>query len=76
MKYLGLPLSVLFKAKFIWDFIIEKMDRKLAGWKILYFPKGGRVTLIKSTFSNLSTYFPFLFPILVGVANQLEKLQS
>jgi hypothetical protein len=31
MKYLGLLLSALFKAKSIWDYIIEKMEGKLAG---------------------------------------------
>jgi hypothetical protein len=30
MKYLGLPLGASFKAKFIWDGIIEKVERHLA----------------------------------------------
>jgi hypothetical protein len=29
MKYLGLPLGALFKAKTIWDDIIEKVERRL-----------------------------------------------
>lgn len=29
MKYSGLPLGTKFKAKFIWDSIIEKIERKL-----------------------------------------------
>lgn len=37
--------------------------------------KGGRVTLIKSTLSNLPTYFLSPFPILACVANRIEKLQ-
>jgi hypothetical protein len=37
--------------------------------------KGGRVILIKSTSSNLSTYFMSFFPLLVGVVNRIEKLQ-
>ena len=63
MKYLGLPLGAKFKDKSIWNPILEKMERKLASWKKLYLSKGGRVTLIKSTLSNLPTfslYFPFL----------------
>jgi hypothetical protein len=36
---------------------------------------GGWLTLIKSTLSNLSTYFLSLFPTLVGFANQIEKSQ-
>lgn len=33
------------------------------------------VTLIKSTLSSLPTYFLSLLPILVEVANHMEKLQ-
>ena len=69
MKYLGLPLGAKFKDKTIWNPILEKMGRRLAGWKRLYLSKGGRATLIKSTLSNLPTYFLSLFPIPVSVAN-------
>ena len=69
MKYLGLPLGAKFKDKTIWNPILEKMERRLTGWKCLYLSRGGRVTLIKSTLSNLPTYFLSLFPILAGVAN-------
>ena len=37
--------------------------------------KGGRVTLIKSTLSNLPTYFLSLFPIPASVANRIARLQ-
>lgn len=52
------------------------MDIHLARWKQLYLPKAGRITLIKSTLSNLPTYFLFLFCILVCVANCIEKIQQ
>jgi hypothetical protein len=57
------------------DGIIEKIERCLAGWKRLYLSKGGRITLIKSTLSNLPTYFMSLFPLPTSVANRIEKLQ-
>jgi hypothetical protein len=69
MKYLGLPLGALYKAKSIWDGIVEKMKCRLVGWKRLYLSKGGRLTLIKSTLSNLPTYYLSIFPISVSVAN-------
>ena len=68
MKYLGLPLGANFKEKNIWNSVLEKVERRSAGWKRLYLSKGGKVTLIKSTLSNISTYFFSLFPILAGVA--------
>jgi hypothetical protein len=75
MKYLGLPLGAPYKLTVIWNGIFENMERRLAGWKRLYLSKGGRLTLIKNTLSNLLTYLLSLFPIPVGVANKLEKLQ-
>jgi len=57
-----------------WSGIIEKMEHRLARRKRLYLSKGGRLTFIKSTFSNLPTYYFSIFPILVGVARRLEKL--
>ncbi|KAG6661509.1 hypothetical protein CIPAW_03G178800 [Carya illinoinensis] len=73
MKYLGLPLGASHKSKSMWDGVVEKIESKLAGWKRLYLSKGGRVTLIKSTLSNLPTYFLSLFPLPASVALRLEK---
>lgn len=67
-KYMGLPLGASFKAKSIWDGLIKKMECRLATWKRLYLSKGGRLTLIKSSLSNLPNFLS-LFPILIGVAN-------
>ena len=75
IEYLGLHLGAKFKDKTIWNPILEKIERRLVGWKRLYLFKGGKVTLIKSTLSNLPTYFLSLFPIPASVANRIEKLQ-
>jgi hypothetical protein len=76
MTYLGLPLGVSYKAVSIWNGVIEKMERWLVGWKRVYLLKGGWLSLLLNTFFNRITYYLSLFPILVGVANQLEKLQK
>ena len=63
MQYLGLPLDANVRDRSVWNPIIEKVERRLAGWKRLYLSKGGKVTLIKSTLSNLPTYFlSFSYP--------------
>jgi hypothetical protein len=56
LKYLGLQLGAPFKAKTIWDYVVGKIERRLACWQRMYMSKGGIVTLIKSTLSNLPTY--------------------
>jgi hypothetical protein len=75
MKYLGLPLGASYKATSMWNAVIEQMERRLAGWKKLYLSKGGRLTLIKSTLSNLPTYYMSLFPVPMSVAKRIEKIQ-
>jgi len=74
VKYLDLPLGASYKSTRMWDGVIEKIEKRLASWKRLYLSKGGRVTLIKSTLSNLPTYYMSLFPIPGSVAAQIEKL--
>jgi hypothetical protein len=74
LKYLGLPLDTCFKAKPIWDDILEKVVHRLASWKRLYLSKGGRLTLIKSSLSNLPTYFLSHYPIPAAVAKCIKKL--
>lgn len=74
MSYLGLPLGSCYKAKAVWDSVEERFQKRLASWKRQYIPKGGRVTLIKNTFSNLPIYFMSLFVIPASVAKRLEKI--
>jgi hypothetical protein len=54
---------------------VEKLERRLAGWKRLYLSKGGRLTLIKNTLSNLPTYYLSFFPIPISVAKRIETIQ-
>ena len=74
MKYLGMPLGTSFKIVLIWNPILEKMEKKLSGWKRLYLSKGGRLTLLKSTLSSIPTYFLSLFTIPKAVAARLERI--
>ncbi len=56
-KYLGLPLSP--RALSRQDFlpIIERVDRRLAGWKGSMLSRGGRLVLINSVLSSLYSFF-------------------
>ena len=74
MSYLGMPLGASHNSPSIWNPILEKIERKLTGWKKLYLSKGGRLMLLKSMLSSLPTYFLSLFTIPTYVANKIEKL--
>ena len=75
MTYLGLPLGAKFNSISIWDPILEKMERRLVGWRRLYLSKGGKLTLLKSTLSNLPAYFLSFFHLPVGVAAKIERIK-
>jgi len=73
MKYLGLPLGEKFKDKTIWNPILEKVERKLAGWIKFYLSKGGKVTLLKA----LSQIFLLIFFLyFLFLLQWLTKLQD
>ena len=74
MKYLGTLLGTPYKTASVWNPILERMEKKLSGWKHLYLSKGGRLTLVKSTLSSLPTYYLSLSVIPIPVANRLERI--
>jgi hypothetical protein len=47
------PLGASFTANSIEDGIIEMIEHRFAGWKLLFLSKGRRIILIKSALSNL-----------------------
>ena len=53
---MGLPLGVRYKVKSIGKLDVENLERCLAGWKMMYLLKGGKLTLIKNTLLDLPTY--------------------
>ena len=61
--YLGLPLGMCRNSTAVWDGVEERFKKKLAMWKKQYISKGGRLTLIRSTLSNLPIYIMSFFRI-------------
>ena len=72
--YLGLPLGSRHASILVWDGVEEKFRRKLAMWKRHHISKGGRLTLIRSTLSNLPIYLMSLLRMPRGVSSRLEKI--
>jgi hypothetical protein len=65
----------LIQVIFYMEWYCRKNRKEVGGLKRLYLVKGGRLTMIRSTLSNLHTYYLSLFPIPLGVVNMIEKLQ-
>lgn len=72
--YLGLLLGAKASSRAIWNPIIERMEKHLAGWKGRYLSKVGKLVLLKSVFSILPIYFPSLFVAHMSVLNRMEQI--
>ena len=57
--YLGLPLGGNPKACGFWDPVIERISRRLDGWRKTYLSFGGRITLIQSCLTYMPCYLPY-----------------
>ena len=73
--YLGMSLGATFKSIAAWDRIEKRFRKRLAMWKRQYISKGGRVTLIRSTLSNLPIYFMSIFQLPRVVRMRLKQIQ-
>ena len=73
--YLELPMGMRRHSTSVWDGVEERFRRKLAIRKKQYISKGGRLTLIRSTLSNLPVYLLSLFRLPKGVNSRLKKIQ-
>ena len=53
IKYLGIPLGANPRRKETWKPIIEKIEKKLSGWRASLLSQAGRLVLIKSVINSL-----------------------
>lgn len=58
-----------------WELVVDSIERRLAGWKIKFLSKRGRLTLIKSTLTNLPIYFLSALTIPVKVTRRVEAIR-
>ena len=59
----------------MWDGVEESFQRRLALWKRQYISEGGRLTLIRSTLSNMPIYYMSILRIPRSVRLRLEQIQ-
>jgi hypothetical protein len=73
-KYLGMPTFIGRSKNQIFNFIQEKIWKKLKGWKERNISFAGRATLIKVVPHAIPTYLMSSFLIPVGVCDQMERM--
>ena len=73
MKYLGLPLGGNLLSKEFWNPVLEKVSKRLEGWKKGLLSRGGRLTLIQLVLSSIPVYFLSLFKLPMGIAKEIES---
>lgn len=73
-SYLGIPLGTKYKCKEETS-VVERMQRKLAGWKTNYLSKGGRLRLIKSVLASSPIHLLSLLVVSGLLGTNMEQIQ-
>lgn len=74
-KYLGIPIKVTRLSKQDVAPVIEKMEKRLAGWKSKILSRGGRLTLINSTLSTIPTYLMSFYKFPKWAIKEMDKIR-
>uniref|UniRef100_A0A7N2MU32 Reverse transcriptase domain-containing protein n=1 Tax=Quercus lobata TaxID=97700 RepID=A0A7N2MU32_QUELO len=73
-RYLGLPSFVGKRKKASFNYIKEKIWRKLQGWEGKLLSQAGREVLLKSIIQAIPTYTMGCFKLPIGLCHEIEAL--
>ena len=73
-KYLGLPSLVGKRKKASFNYIKERVWRKLQGWEGKLLSQSGREVLLKAVIQAIPTYTMGCFKFPIGLCNEIEVL--
>jgi hypothetical protein len=74
-KYLGLPLHYRNVKRIEVQPLIDKIRKRLAGWKGRLLSKAGRETLVKSVLSAQQIYHLTVFPVQKWLLRHIDKIR-
>lgn len=72
-KYLGFPIFKGRARKVDFDFIVEKMQSRLASWKHRFLNKAGRLALASSVLSSIPNYYMQIYWLPQSICAQIDK---
>jgi len=74
-KYLGFPITHKRITSHDYQFIIDNMQSKLAGWKTKFLNMAGRTTLAKACLSNIPTHIMQTTKLPSNIIKKIDQLQ-
>ncbi|KAJ3688101.1 hypothetical protein LUZ61_017265 [Rhynchospora tenuis] len=75
LTYLGLPLTLSRPDRLAYQGIIDKLQRKLAGWKSALLSRAGRVILASAVLSTVPVYFMSVFKLPTWVIKAIDCIR-
>ena len=75
-KYLGLPSMIGRSKKATFNFIKDRVWKKINSWNSKCLSKAGREVLIKSVLQSIPTYFMSLFTLPSSLCDEIEKMMN
>ncbi|XP_024626821.1 uncharacterized protein [Medicago truncatula] len=72
--YLGLPIGGDPRKLQFWHPVVERIRRRLSGWKSKNLSLGGRLVLLKSVLSSIPVYFLSFFKAPSGIISTLDSI--
>lgn len=76
ITYLGLPLTINKPNKHLFIPLIQKMEKRLEGWRGKLLSKGGRMQLITSVLSALPIYYMAAFKLPQWMIERLDRIRN
>ena len=73
-KYLGFPIIHQGRVGNAYNFVVNKMQSKLAGWRSKLLSKAGKLVLVKSSATLVAEYYMQCQSLPIKVCNQIDKL--
>lgn len=75
-KYLGLPSLVGRSKKKVFEFVKEKVWRKVQGWRAKKVSQAGKTILIKNGAQSIPTYYMSCFLLPKSLCQEIEKIMN
>jgi hypothetical protein len=76
MKYLGMPIDEKRLVVSKWDPIVEKMGKKLSGWKGNMLSHGDMLTLVNACLSSITLYMLSFLEALKGFLMKADIIRK